>query len=124
MRQDASNTEVIIAGTVGTFDEEVNLFIKVFGLVFVKKPQHPIIALTDKDNRCVVCLKAPRISISQLQALMLRIEEIYDKVLKQTEGKSQIELQVWYRFAPLEGIPGNSVNFVDLPYAINSADKG
>ena len=121
MRQDASNTEVIIAGTVGTFDEEVNLLIKVFGLVFVKKPQHPIIALTDKDNRCVVCLKAPKISISQLQALMLRIEEIYDKVLKQTEGKSQIELQVWYRFAPLEGIPGNSVNFVDLPYAINSA---
>ena len=121
MRQDASSTDVIIAGTVGTFDEEVKLLIQGFGLAYIKKPQQPIIALTDQENRCVVCLRASKISINQLQALMLKVEEMYEKVLQQIEGRSQIELQVWYRFAPLEGIPGNSVNFVDLPYAINSA---
>ena len=120
MRPELSSTEVIIAGTVGTFDGEVDLLIKTFGLAYVRKAQHPIVELTDKDNRCSVCLRAKRISILQLQALMFKIEELHDQVLKRTEEKSQIELQIWYRFAPLEGLPGNSINFVDLPYSISS----
>ena len=48
----------------------------------------------------------------------LRSAEV--KVLKQTEGKSQIELQVWYRFAPLEGMPGNSVNFKCIAFSIST----
>ena len=123
MRQETSNTDVIIAGTVGTFEEEVNLLIRTFGLAYVKKAQHPIFALTDKDNRCAICLRARGISILQLQARMLKIEELYDQVLKRTENKLQIELQVWCRFAPLEGLPGNCINFADLPYSISSNQR-
>ena len=123
MRSELTDTHVTIAGTIGTLVNEVESLVRTFGLAYVKKPHHPIVALTEKSNRCSVTLRSRGTSLPKLQTLLCKVEEVFNNVLNRVATKSQVEFQVWYSFAPLLGLPTGSVTFVDLPYSIDSNDK-
>ena len=70
-----ADTHITIAGTIGIFNDEVETLVRNFGLAYVKKPNHPVIALTEKCNRCSVTLRSRETCARKLQALLGQVED-------------------------------------------------